>query len=74
MEADELTLDAWLEKKVSWMVKETSQYFDTRELLMLCQTVAVMRLNQTLEKLGQAQEQGKNEAAPKAPPAKKAAK
>lgn len=51
MAADDLNLDEWLHQKISWMVRETSQYFDTRELLMLCQTVATMRLNQTLEKL-----------------------
>jgi hypothetical protein len=51
MAGDDLNLDQWLHKNISWMVQETSQYFDTRELLMLCQTVAVMRLNQTLEKL-----------------------
>jgi hypothetical protein len=51
MTGDDLNMDQWLHTNVSWMVKETSQYFDTRELLMLCQTVAVMRLNQTLKKL-----------------------
>lgn len=73
MAVDDLNLDEWLHQKVSWMVRETSQYFDTRELLMLCQTVATMRLNQTLEKLHQAKQQQPAEA-PKAPPAKKAAK
>ena len=69
MAADELNLEDWLHKNVSWMVKETSQYFDTRELLMLCQTVAVMRLNQTLEKLIEGQDP--KPAAAKAPkPAK----
>ncbi len=42
-------MDLWLHKKVSWMVKETSHYFDTRELLGLCQTVALMNLNDTLK-------------------------
>ena len=69
MEADELNLDQWLEKKVAWMVRETSQYFDTRELLLLCQTVAMMRLNQTIQQLSQPQEPA---PAPKAP--KKTAK
>lgn len=72
MAADDLNLDDWLNQKISWMVRETSQYFDTRELLMLCQTVATMRLNQTLEKLCQAREQAPA-GEPKAA-AKKAAK
>lgn len=70
MAADDLDLDDWLNQKVSWMVRETSQYFDTRELLMLCQTVATMQLNQTLRELGQA----RAAEASKAPPAKKGAK
>lgn len=56
MAADDLNLDEWLHQKISWMVRETSQYFDTRELLMLCQTVATMRLNQTLQQLCPAKE------------------
>lgn len=56
MEANHLDLDAWLMKKVKWMVEETSAYMDTRELLSLCQTVAVIRLNQTLQALGVGQE------------------
>ncbi|MBI5523262.1 MAG: hypothetical protein HY910_11575 [Desulfarculus sp.] len=72
MEPEGTSLDQWLEKKVAWMVKETSQYFDTRELLMLCQTVATMRLNQTLERLCQAREQAP--AGDTKAPAKKAAK
>jgi hypothetical protein len=73
MADDDLNLEDWLHKNISWMVQETYQYFDTRELLMLCQTVAVMRLNQTLEKLCQANQQPPA-SAPKAAPAKKTAK
>lgn len=44
MPTDKIDLDAWLEKNVNWMIQETSHYFETRELLALCQTVATMRL------------------------------
>ncbi len=71
MADEDLNLDDWLRKNVSWMVTETYQYFDTRELLTLCQTVAVMRLNQTLEKLCQIQAATPKEQ-PKAAPAKAA--
>ncbi|MFH1036348.1 MAG: hypothetical protein V1806_17765 [Pseudomonadota bacterium] len=74
MADDDLNLDDWLHKNISWMVQETYQYFDTRELLMLCQTVAVMRLNQTLEKLCQTREADNKKERPKPAPAKKPAK
>lgn len=51
MEPKDIDYDGWLMKNVAWMVQETSQYFDTRELLSLCQTVAVIRLYQTLRDL-----------------------
>jgi hypothetical protein len=73
MAADDLNIDDWLRKNISWMVQETSQYFDTRELLMLCQTVAVVRLNQSLERLCQIKEAGDKEQ-PKSAPAKKTTK
>jgi hypothetical protein len=56
MEPKSLDLDQWLMKKVAWMVEETSAYMDTRELLSLCQTVALVRLNQTLQKTSAGQE------------------
>jgi hypothetical protein len=51
MEPKSVDLDQWLMKKMVWMVEETSAYMDTRELLALCQTVALIRLNQTLQKI-----------------------
>lgn len=51
MESKPVDLEHWLLRKVGWMVEETSAYLDTRELLALCQTVALIRLNQTLERL-----------------------
>lgn len=56
MEPKSLDLDQWLMKKVVWMVEETSAYMDTRELLSLCQTVAIIRLDQTLQKFNTGQE------------------
>jgi hypothetical protein len=56
MEPKSSDLDLWLMKKVAWMVEETSSYMDTRELLSLCQTVAIIRLNQTLQAMGAGQE------------------
>ncbi len=58
MHTGEMNLDDWLRKHVDWMVQETSQYFDTRELLSLCQTVAIMSLNQTLRSLAAGQDLG----------------
>lgn len=52
MAEEELDLDRWLFKHVSWMINETCQYFDTREMLMLCHTVAVMNLERTMRKVG----------------------
>lgn len=62
MPTDKIDLDAWLDKNVNWMIQETSQYFETRELLALCQTVATIRLAKVLaaqagggpEEMGQA--------------------
>ena len=82
MKLDDMDLDGWLSKQVAWMVQETSQYFDTRELLVLCQTVAIIRLTQTLAEikggldLGQIQQalreaQGGQAAGPRKPPAAK---
>ncbi len=51
MEAKPVDLEQWLLRKVSWMVEETSTYLDTRELLSLCQTVALINLNKTLGRL-----------------------
>ena len=48
MPADKIDLDAWLDKNINWMIQETSQYFETRELLALCQTVATIRLAKIL--------------------------
>ena len=48
MSANKIDLDAWLEKNVNWMIQETSHYFETRELLALCQTVATMQLARAL--------------------------
>jgi hypothetical protein len=56
MDPERPNLDEWLMRKVAWMVEETSPYLDTRELLSLCQTVALIRLNQTLQKLDAGQE------------------
>ncbi|MCA1988900.1 MAG: hypothetical protein LDL07_07115 [Desulfarculus sp.] len=49
MSANKIDLDAWLDKNVNWMIQETSHYFETRELLALCQTVATMRLARVME-------------------------
>jgi hypothetical protein len=57
--SDDKDLDLWLHKKISWMVNETSQYFDTRELLSLCQTVAIMNLNDSVKALAKLQVEGK---------------
>lgn len=57
--SDDKDLDLWLHKKISWMVNETSQYFDTRELLSLCQTVAIMNLNDSVKALVKLQLEGK---------------
>lgn len=51
MESKTVDLEQWLMRKVGWMVEEPSSYLDTRELLSLCQTVALIRLNQPLERL-----------------------
>lgn len=48
-------LEAWLNRNVNWMIAETAQYLETRELLALCQTVATMLLVQSLNRLGEGQ-------------------
>jgi|GEM_PF-4530666 hypothetical protein len=49
MPTEKIDLDAWLDKNITWMIQETSHYFETRELLALCQTVATLRLARVME-------------------------
>lgn len=55
MSPDKPDLETWLNRNVDWMVAETAQYFETRELLALCQTVATMLLAQSLDRLADGQ-------------------
>lgn len=62
MSPDKPDLEAWLNQNVNWMVSETAQYFENRERLALCQTVATMLLTQALNRMGEGREESLRQA------------
>lgn len=62
MSPEKPDLEAWLDQNVDWMVSETSQYFENRERLALCQTVATMLLTRALNRICEGREESLRQA------------
>ncbi|MFZ5586915.1 MAG: hypothetical protein ACOZHQ_13425 [Thermodesulfobacteriota bacterium] len=62
MSPEKPDLAAWLDQNVNWMVAETAQYFENRERLALCQTVATMLLTQALNRICEGREESLRQA------------